>query len=219
MPGDVLFLQHEWMDSHKIYGSTNGGDIWFLPYSHTSYPVTKWGPIINSLNNSLIMAKIIENNLIAYNELMVSFNNFQTGATYYQLWSSSWVEITALTTDINEEIYAGLEDGKIRKISGIILTDIDDDPVNMPTQYKLNQNYPNPFNPSTKINWQSPVGSHQSIKVFDVLGNEIATLVDEYKPAGKYEVEFIASSLPSGVYFYRLQSGSFLQIKKMILLK
>ena len=80
---------------------------------------------------------------------MVSFNNFQTGATYYQVWSSAWVEITALATDINEEIYAGLEDGKIRKISGIILTDIDEEPVNNPTQYKLNQNYPNPFNPST----------------------------------------------------------------------
>ncbi len=99
------------------------------------------------------------------------------------------------------------------------IVDVEDQQNLIPTEFKLEQNYPNPFNPSTKINWQSPVGSHQSIKVFDVLGNEIATLVDEYKPAGRYEVEFIASSLPSGVYFYRLQSGSFLQIKKMILLK
>ena len=83
----------------------------------------------------------------------------------------------------------------------------------------LHQNYPNPFNPSTKINWQSPVGSWQTLKVYDVLGNEIATLVDEYKSVGKYEVEFNASSLPSGVYFYELIAGSFIKTKKMLLLK
>jgi hypothetical protein len=96
----------------------------------------------------------------------------------------------------------------------------------LPTEFALEQNYPNPFNPSTKISWQSPVGSQQTIKIFDVLGNEITTLVDDYKPAGKYEVEFDASSLPSGVYFYQLkatpnggQAGGYLETKKMILLK
>ncbi len=90
-------------------------------------------------------------------------------------------------------------------------------------RFELNQNYPNPFNPSTTISWQSPVGSHQTIKVFDILGNEIATLVDEYKPAGRYEVEFLAAlgsrSLASGIYFYQLKSGEFIQTKKMIYLK
>jgi hypothetical protein len=85
--------------------------------------------------------------------------------------------------------------------------------------YSLSQNYPNPFNPSTKISWQSPAGSWQTLKVYDVLGNEVATLVDEYKPAGKYEVEFLVSNLPSGIYFYRLQSDSYMETKKMILLK
>jgi hypothetical protein len=169
------------------------------------------------------MAKIIEHNLIAFNELMVSFNNFQTGATYYQVWSSSWVEITALTADINEEIYAGLEDGKIRKISGIILTDIDEEFVNNPTQYKLNQNYPNPFNPSTIINYQLPISGNVTLKVFDVLGREVATLVDEYRNAGRYEVEFnTASSIKnpaSGIYFYQLKAGDFVETKKMLLIK
>jgi hypothetical protein len=85
--------------------------------------------------------------------------------------------------------------------------------------YSLEQNYPNPFNPSTKISWQSPVGSWQTLKIYDVLGNEVATLVDEYKPTGKYEVEFDASSLTSGVYFYTLQAGNYLNTKKMVLLK
>jgi hypothetical protein len=94
------------------------------------------------------------------------------------------------------------------------------------TTYKLEQNFPNPFNPSTKISWQSPIGSWQIIKIFDVLGNEIATLVDEYKPAGSYQITFDASKLSSGVYFYQLKmfpavsgSGYFFETRKMILTK
>lgn len=97
-----------------------------------------------------------------------------------------------------------------------------------PIRYNLFQNYPNPFNPITTISWQSPVGSHQTLKVYDLLGREVATLVDEYKPAGGYEVEFnIHSGLPSGegrnltsgVYFYQLKAGEFADTKKLILLK
>ena len=88
-----------------------------------------------------------------------------------------------------------------------------------PTEYSLEQNYPNPFNPSTKISWQSPVGSWQSLKVFDLLGNEIATLVNEYREAGRYEINFDASLLSSGVYIYKLQAGDFLQVRKMTLIK
>jgi len=87
------------------------------------------------------------------------------------------------------------------------------------SSYQLNQNYPNPFNPSTKISWQSPIGSWQTLKVYDVLGNEVATLVNEYKPAGSYEIEFDASGLTSGIYFYQLKVGSFVETKKMILLR
>ncbi|MBK9097565.1 MAG: T9SS type A sorting domain-containing protein [bacterium] len=85
--------------------------------------------------------------------------------------------------------------------------------------FQLFQNYPNPFNPTTKISWQSPVGGFQSIKVYDVLGNEVARLINEYKPAGSYEVEFNASALSSGIYFYKLQAGSFTETKKMIVIK
>lgn len=89
----------------------------------------------------------------------------------------------------------------------------------MPTDFSLNQNYPNPFNPSTKISWQSPVNGWQTLKVYNLLGNEVATLVDEYKSAGKYEVNFDANKLPSGVYIYKLRVGSLVSTKKMLLLK
>ena len=89
----------------------------------------------------------------------------------------------------------------------------------VPSEFLLSQNYPNPFNPSTKIKYSVPQPSQVQIKVFDVLGNEIETLVSEEKPTGTYEITWNAASLPSGVYFYQLQAGEFIQSKKMILIK
>ncbi len=97
------------------------------------------------------------------------------------------------------------------------------------SDFSLFQNYPNPFNPVTKIKFEIPAstlnpfskgeGTLVQLKVYDILGNEVATLVDEYKPAGIYEVEFNASNLSSGTYFYRLTAGEFTQTKKMLLLQ
>ena len=93
-----------------------------------------------------------------------------------------------------------------------------------PEDFVLEQNYPNPFNPNTKISWQSPVDSWQTLKVYDVLGNELATLVDEEKTPGTYEVEYTVAQdsspeITSGVYFYQLKTESFIETKKMLLLK
>lgn len=93
-------------------------------------------------------------------------------------------------------------------------------PVNtIPTEYVLSQNFPNPFNPTTKIEYNVPELSFVILKVYDVLGNEIGTLVNEEKPIGRYKIEFNATTLPSGIYFYRLQAGNFIETKKMILLR
>jgi hypothetical protein len=115
--------------------------------------------------------------------------------------------------------------------SSLTITSIDDEG-ETPTEFTLGQNYPNPFNPVTKIKYTIPSvtlrwQSHRhaqgdilvSLKVFDVLGNEVATLVNEIKPSGVYEVEFDASYFPSGVYFYQLRAGDFIESKKMTLIK
>lgn len=103
-----------------------------------------------------------------------------------------------------------------------ILTVVTEELAN-PTEYLLSQNYPNPFNPDTKISWQTPTGGHQTLKIFDILGNEVATLVNEFRDAGRYEIEFKSSTgsrhLASGVYFYQLRAGDFIQTKKMLLMK
>lgn len=97
------------------------------------------------------------------------------------------------------------------------------DEISQIKDFYLSQNYPNPFNPSTKIAWHSPVGGRQTLKVYDVLGNEVATLVDEYREAGRYETEFNSEkaglNLSSGIYYYKLNIGNISEIKKMIVLK
>ena len=112
---------------------------------------------------------------------------------------------------------AGGATGLFRKHSGT--TDVDYSPFEIPLKFSIEQNYPNPFNPTTTIGWQSPVGSHQTLKIYDVLGNEVVTLVNEFREAGRYEKTFNASQLSSGIYFYKLQAGNFTETRKMILIK
>ena len=123
--------------------------------------------------------------------------------------------------------YAG-NDGVLSSWSLIIThdgaTDVESGVDAMPNNFVLEQNYPNPFNPVTSIEYVVGSQSYVTLKVYDVLGNEVATLVNEYKPAGSYEVEFSVGQdsspdITSGIYFYRLRAGSFVETKKMILLK
>ena len=89
----------------------------------------------------------------------------------------------------------------------------------LPTEFKLEQNYPNPFNPETRIRYQVSSISPVTLKIYDILGNEVTTLVNEQKELGYYEVDFNAVSFASGVYIYRLQAGNYISTKKMILMK
>lgn len=103
--------------------------------------------------------------------------------------------------------------------SPAFITSVEEPSNILPNKYLLSQNFPNPFNSTTKISWQSPASGWQTLIVYDVLGNEVATLINEYKAAGSYEIVFDAGSLASGVYYYQLRAGDFIQTKKMILLK
>jgi peptidoglycan/xylan/chitin deacetylase (PgdA/CDA1 family) len=115
-----------------------------------------------------------------------------------------------------------IPDGGIFNLSPVTATNIVNQ-VSVPEQFELYQNYPNPFNPSTAIKYQLPSSGNVTLKVYDVLGNEITTLVDEYKLAGNYQVNFQSTfsgrELANGVYFYQLKAGNYVDTKKMILLK
>jgi len=115
-------------------------------------------------------------------------------------------------------------DDKIAWYENLLIVGIaDKNPLVVPAQFQLFNNYPNPFNPSTNIQYVLSSMQFVSLKIYDVLGNEVATLVSQEKSAGNYEVEFstglIHQTLPSGVYFYQLRAGAFIETKKMILLK
>ncbi len=99
------------------------------------------------------------------------------------------------------------------------LTDVEQQTPSVPNQYSLSQNYPNPFNPTTYIKYTIPTDGFVLLKIYNVLGSEVATLINSYKSAGTYNVSFNAENLSSGVYYYKLKSGPFVETKKMILLK
>ena len=100
-----------------------------------------------------------------------------------------------------------------------VLLSISEEHKEYPNSFLLTQNYPNPFNPSTKIQYSVNSTQKVTLKVYDLLGREVATLVNEEKPAGTYELTWYAEGLPSGVYFYQLAAGNFIETKKMILIK
>lgn len=99
------------------------------------------------------------------------------------------------------------------------VSDVKDKSSDQPITYNLNQNYPNPFNPTTKISYSIPRAGLVTLRIYNILGQEVQTLVNQYQNPGDYKINFNASSLPSGIYLYRLTSDNFVQIKKMVLLK
>jgi hypothetical protein len=135
--------------------------------------------------------------------------------TYKKL--SNWADTSIYTVafvqnDVNKEV---INSGR----GHYIPTNIGGNNPGIPLEYKLHQNYPNPFNPVTKISYDIPKSGIVSLMVYDVLGNEIKSLVNGFISAGKYDYEFNASKLSSGIYYYMLISGDFNSTKKMILLK
>ena len=137
----------------------------------------------------------------------------------------TWGDIGTTNFDINasQEIWNFFKNYRLPEPTEV------KDYIPTPSEFVLLQNYPNPFNPNTKISWQSPVSSWQTLRIYDVLGNEVATLVDEYRSAGNHEVEFSAEggstsgghaySLSSGIYFYQLEINEFISTKKMLLIR
>ncbi len=176
--------------------------------------------IANNGSGQLVIDSIkITNPGFTFNVNNLSIAPYSSEKTLLQFSPDSNINYSATVT-----IYSngGVKNVTVTGIGSGNTVDVNNE-LTIPSTFSLEQNYPNPFNPSTKIRWQAPVSSWQTLKIFDVLGNEVATLVDEFRSAGNYEVEFKTSAgsfqLASGIYFYKLQAGSFVEIKKMILLR
>ena len=187
--------------------SPSGGEDWEAKSIHditwTNINFTDNIKIEYSLNNGSNWILIIDN------------QNSSSGKYSWTLpQSSSTQAIIRITSDIDPSITT---ESNIFKISPI--TGIDFHSTEIPKIYSLSQNYPNPFNPSTNINFTLPKISKVVLKIYNVLGQEVATLVNQELSAGKYNYEFNATNMSSGIYIYRLQAGDNVFIKKMTLLK
>jgi len=185
--------------------------------------VLKWGRILSwdsqldgalagFINNQIILAWDGLSGLNLANGNLVELKLLYKGKSSPLVFDTTYTELANLEGNI---IHVTFIDGSVSP-----LTDLEKliNP-GIPKEYVLHQNYPNPFNPSTVITYELPISGHVTLKVYDVLGNEIKTLVNEMKETGKYTATFDASKLASGMYVYRLQAGEFVQARKMILLK
>jgi N-acetylneuraminic acid mutarotase len=175
-----------------------GSKIYCVGGNNNTYALYKSAAIYNAASNSWTVDSI---SLNSNRDWMASV---KYRGSFYVLGG---LDATSIAVDIVEEI---IPNGTVG---------VEDEEVLVPTEFKLQQNYPNPFNPNTIISWQLPINGHVLIKIYDILGSEVATVVNEEKAAGKYEVNFNALSLASGIYIYKLQAGDYITSKKMILLK
>jgi len=186
--------------------STNFGQNWITAHNGIE-------------NKAIISFAVYVNKLFALSDDNNIFITSNSGANWIII-DNTGLPITQFNSIsvIDDEIYLTTNEHGIwkRPLSEITSSGKE---FTITNNFSLEQNYPNPFNPSTTIQYEIPERSFVTIKIYDVIGNEIATLVYEEKPAGSYEVEFSSSKLASGIYFYSLSTNNFLATKKMILLR
>jgi hypothetical protein len=206
---DTLYFSYGYFNVFMTYGvrkSIDGGINWnqtSLPYSHLFFisPDTGWAADRVGWHSFSTMIARTNDGGQSYN------------VEYSDLYGSG----------IRSLFFVNNNYGWAVGTYGYVLKYFDFTGVNdtllLPIRYKLFQNYPNPFNPTTTISFSIPQSQNVELKVFDLLGNEVANIVDEEKPVGRYEVKFNAENLSSGIYYYRLKAGGFVQTKKLILMK
>lgn len=126
--------------------------------------------------------------------------------------------VRSLAINNSGYVFAGTNDSGVFRSAGTT-TFVKESGKSISNRFLLSQNYPNPFNPSTTINYSVPKQSNVTLTIYDALGREVTTLISEEESIGNYSIEFNAAYLSSGIYFYRLQAGSFAETKKLILLR
>ena len=195
----------------------------FVPYLNQAIPNQSIDST-HSINYTIPDSTFIDddgNNTLSYSATLSNGNPLPAWLLFDQA-TRTFSGMPTETTNVNVKVTAtdtANTSASCTFAISIVITALEDLKDQIPESIYLNQNYPNPFNPSTKISWQSSVSGWQSLKVYDILGKEVASLVDEFKPAGNYEIEFDASNISSGVYFYVLRTSDFCKQMKMIVMK
>jgi hypothetical protein len=200
--GNYLFAG---TDENGIFRSTDNGNSWTLINS---------GLVDNYIRSLEVFGTTIFAGTV--NGLHYSTNNGDS----WSLINSEMGNRAIISLDItNTNILAGTWGGGVWRKSTSSVLAVERNKGGLPMVFQLDQNYPNPFNPSTTINYSLAKEGHVKLTVYNSIGCKIATIADENKPAGNYSVQFNGSKFPSGVYFYRLESGNYSAVKKFILMK
>jgi plastocyanin len=186
-------------------------------FSQTTHDVTVQNFSFSPQSLTITVGDIVRwTNISGTHNVKADDNSFTSGPAA----PATWEYIHTFTTAGNNPYYCEPHQGM-----GMTGTIIVQDPVGVSDdeliaeEFELNQNYPNPFNPSTRISYAIPSASFVNLKVYDIIGNEITVLINEEKQAGNYQIDFNATELTGGVYFYQLLTGPFVETKKMILMK
>ena len=162
---------------------------------------------------------------VAYQEMISVFGMARLSWAFYETWSPLSFYALREVTDSVGLTYYQYEPGMVYELSGAILngvqygmiTEVNLKARSGPQAFRLSQNYPNPFNPSTTIHFELPKASIVHLELFNILGQSVMQILDEKREAGTYDVPVRAGNLSSGVYFYRLAAGDFVQTRKMVL--
>lgn len=208
--------------------SSDGDLVWSSFYDGNNNNIDVGSRImLDNAGNIFVAGCTYTNNSNGYDYLLVKYDQFGTEkwATTYNGPGNNTDIITGITLNNTGDIYitgwssGGATEADFATIKYSQTIGIEPIAGEIPTKFSLLQNYPNPFNPVTNIKFEVPKGGFAKLTVFDMLGREIAVLVDQNVNAGTYNVEWDASSYPSGVYFYKMVSGGFVETKKMMLVK
>jgi len=200
-------------DHQKILRSLDNGANWKNVFSDDSLSIQK---ISFSKNGAAFYA--VANT--RYYDLPRTFllETSDNGETWTKEQLPIYDIVVGLEIDADFSVYLASISSGVFKIKPLIIK-VEEEKNNLPDEFMLAQNYPNPFNPETIIKWQLPAAGFVTLKVYDVLGREVKTVLQEYKPAGSYSTRFDAGSLPTGIYFYRLSAGAFFKTMRMTVLK
>ena len=192
-----------------VWLSTDSGENWEMrnnglnPDPYSSCIIRINGNLVTSLKfggSGLFRSSDDGNNWVSWDDGLPFLNSIEKLIRY------------------DDKIIAATSNGLWQRDTIEVVTNVDNE-INFPVNFELSQNYPNPFNPNTAIKFSVPIAGKATLSVFNILGEKVVSLVDGIKEVGSYKINFDASELPSGTYLYQLRSGSFIETKKMILIK
>jgi len=213
-------LAADFYPNSVISSTSDGGETW--------EPMVPFPPGLSTISSLFIVyRKTTIGSYVITSQTDLGGNPMMPGTAYSDDNGHTWTQVSniplglAAFSDCNTGWAGGVNDLIYKWVTDPLscIVPVEDQNTGIPSQFVLDQNYPNPFNPSTTIRYSIPTSEFVTLMVYDVLGNEVANLVNEEKPAGSYEIKFDASILSSGIYFYSLQAGSYTQTKKLILMK